>query len=145
MPAGIPEREVGLMTGRERVLAVLAGQEPDHVPCMPITMMFAADVLGVKYGQYVRDYKILAEAQLKTAEMFGFDYVSAISDPAREAADLGANVQWYDDQPPALLEDRALFSDKAVFARTTVPDQIAGRREDRVRGIELLRDQAGTT
>jgi len=133
------------MTGRERVLAVLAGREPDHVPCMPITMMFAADVLGVKYGQYSREYKILADAQLKTAEMFGFDYVSAISDPAREAADLGAKIQWYDDQPPAILEDEALFSDKAVLSRTTVPDQIAGRREDRVRGIELLREGAGTT
>jgi MtaA/CmuA family methyltransferase len=112
---------------------------------MPITMMFAADVLGVKYGQYVRDYRILADAQVKTAEMFGFDYVSAISDPAREASDLGAKIRWYDDQPPAILEDEALFSDKAVFARTIIPDQIAGRREDRVRGIELLRERAGTT
>jgi MtaA/CmuA family methyltransferase len=112
---------------------------------MPITMMFAADVLGVKYGQYVRDYKILADAQLKTAEMFGFDYVSAISDPAREAADLGAKIQWYDDQPPAILEDEALFSDKAVLAKSSVPDQITGRMEDRVRGIERLRERAGTT
>jgi uroporphyrinogen-III decarboxylase len=112
---------------------------------MPITMMFAADVLGVKYGQYVRDYKILADAQLKTAELFGFDYVSAISDPAREAADLGAKIQWYDDQPPAILEAEALFSDKAALVRTTVPDQIAERSEDRVRAIELLRERAGKT
>ena len=48
---------------------------------MPITMMFAADVLGVKYGQYARDYRVMADAQIKTAEMFGFDYVSTISDP----------------------------------------------------------------
>lgn len=61
------------MTGRERIIAILAGRAPDRIPVMPITMMFAADVLGVRYGQYARDYQILAEAQLKTAELFGFD------------------------------------------------------------------------
>jgi uroporphyrinogen-III decarboxylase len=78
------------MTGRERILAVLSGQKYDHLPCMPITMMFAADILGVKYGQYVRDHRILADAQFKTAEIFAFDHVSVISDPAREAIDYGA-------------------------------------------------------
>ena len=42
-----------------------------------------------------------------------------ISDPTREACDLGANIQWYDDRPPAILEEEALFADKAVLARTT--------------------------
>ena len=91
------------MTGRERILAVLAGQKADRLPCMPITMMFAADIFGVRYGQYVRDYRIIADAQVKTAEMFGFDHVSTISDPACEASDLGANIQWYEDQPPAII------------------------------------------
>jgi uroporphyrinogen-III decarboxylase len=71
------------MTGRERILAVLTGQKPDHLPCMPITMMFAADILGVKYGQYARDHRIMVDAQIKTAEIFGLDYVSTISDPAK--------------------------------------------------------------
>ena len=132
------------MTGRERILALLAGQKADHIPCMPITMTFAADILGVKYLQYVRDYRIMVDAQVKTAEMFGFDYVSTISDPTREAADLGANIQWYDDQPPAMLEDEALFADKSALARMRAPDSISGgRMEDRVRGIELLRERAG--
>jgi hypothetical protein len=38
-----------LLTGRERVLAVLAGEEVDRIALMPITMMFAADILEVKY------------------------------------------------------------------------------------------------
>ncbi len=112
---------------------------------MPITMMFAADVLGVKYGQYVRDFCVLADAQVKTAEMFGFDYVSAISDPAREAADAGATIQWYDDQPPAIVEAQALLADKVVLGRIQVNDPVpGGRMEDRIRGIELLRQRAGS-
>jgi MtaA/CmuA family methyltransferase len=132
------------MTGRERILAILAGHQADHLPCMPITMMFAADILGVKYGQYAGDHRILANAQVKTAEMFGFDYVSTISDPTREATDLGAKIQWYEDQPPAILEDEALFADKSALARVRALENMAGgRMDDRIRGIALLRERAG--
>ncbi len=130
------------MTGRERIIAILAGRAPDRIPVMPITMMFAADVLGVRYGQYARDYQILAEAQLKTAELFGFDYVSAISDPTREAADAGAAIRWYDDQPPAVIENEALFADKSALVQAKGPHPLSGgRMEDRIRGIEALRQR----
>jgi MtaA/CmuA family methyltransferase len=132
------------MTGRERVLAALQGQSADRLAVMPITMMFAADVLGVKYSAYARDFRILAEAQIKTAEIFGFDYVSAISDPAREAADAGARIQWYDDQPPAMVETESLLADKAALGRIEVRDLLeGGRMEDRIRGVELLRQRMG--
>ncbi len=132
------------MTGRERILAVLAAQQVDHLPCMPITMMFAADILGVKYGEYVRDHRIMADAQVRTAEMFGLDYVSTISDPTREASDLGAKIKWYDDQPPAIVEEEALFEDKLALVGFKAPDPLSGgRMEDRIRGIELLRQRVG--
>lgn len=133
------------MTGRERALAVLQGQCADCLAAMPITMMFAADILGVKYGQYVRDFRVLADAQVKTAEMFGFDYVSAISDPAREAVDAGATIQWYDDQPPAIVEAQALLTDKTALGRIQGNDPVpGGRMEDRLRGIERLRQRVGS-
>ncbi|MGO8718636.1 MAG: uroporphyrinogen decarboxylase family protein [Acidobacteriaceae bacterium] len=132
------------MTGRERILAILTGQKSDHLPCMPITMMFAADILGVKYGQYIRDHRIMADAQIKTAEMFGFDYVSTISDPACEAADYGAKIQWYEDQPPAILEEEALFQNKRVLAGWKAVEPLSGgRMENRIRGVELLRQRVG--
>jgi MtaA/CmuA family methyltransferase len=111
---------------------------------MPITMMFAADILGVKYGRYVREHRIMVDAQIKTAEMFGLDYVSTISDPTREASDLGASIQWYEDQPPAIIEEQALFADKSVLASVRTPSASAGERMvDRLRGIELLRERVG--
>ncbi len=64
------------MNGRERVLAMLEDRPVDRLPLMPITMMFAADHAGVSYGQYARDYRVLAEAQERVAEDYDFDYVS---------------------------------------------------------------------
>src|SRR3954462_14653161 len=65
---------------------MISGGQPDRVPVMPITMMFAADRIGARYRDYASDYRVLVEGQLATAETFGLDYVSAISDPAREAS-----------------------------------------------------------
>jgi len=111
---------------------------------MPITMMFAADLAGVRYGEYVRDHRVLAEAQIRVAETFDFDYVSVISDPAREAADLGAAVEWFEDQPPAIVESRALLAEKRTLARLKPPDPLGGgRMTDRVRGVALLRERVG--
>ncbi|MCZ2150046.1 MAG: uroporphyrinogen decarboxylase family protein [Bryobacterales bacterium] len=132
------------MTGRERVQARIQGRPVDSLPLMPITMMFAADTIGVPYLEYVTDHRVLAEAQLETAAKFDFDYVSVISDPAREASDLGAKIQWFDNQPPAVVETEALLSDKASLAGLRLPEIAGGRRMlDRVEGVRLLAKQAG--
>lgn len=132
------------MNGKERVLTALDGGATDSLALMPITMMFAADTAGIRYRDYVSDHRLLAEAQLKTAETYDFDYVSVISDPAREASDLGASVQFFDDQPPAIVESRALLESKARLAQLKLPDVSApGRMRDRVEGVALLAARAG--
>jgi MtaA/CmuA family methyltransferase len=102
----------------------------------------AADQIGVQYGEYVRDYRLLAEAQLRTAEKFDLDQVSCISDPAREAADLGANVRYFLDQPPAFEESQALLADKSVLTGLKFPNPIGGgRMHDRVKAAALLKEK----
>ena len=134
------------MTGKERILARLRGEPTDSLPLMPITMMFAADLAGVHYLDYARDHRVLADAQAAVAERFGFDYVSAISDPAREAADLGGVVEWFDDQPPAIVESRALLDEKSKLASLRLPDSSApGRMRDRVEAVRLLAERSGAT
>ena len=131
------------MTGRERILNCLNGRPIDHLPFMPITMMFAADCAGVPYRAYATDYRVLVDAQLRTAERYGFDYVSCISDPAREAADCGAAVHFFDDQPPALDESHARLADKSDLVRLAMPDPLGGgRMYDRVRAAASFRERA---
>ena len=123
---------------------MIDGRPVDSFPLMPITMMFAADQARVKYWEYATDYRVLAGAQIVTAEKFGFDYVSVISDPAREPSDLGAAVEFFEDQPPALVENRALLSDKTALAHLKPPDPHSGERmHDRVWGVSMLKHRAG--
>ncbi|MCX6621114.1 MAG: uroporphyrinogen decarboxylase family protein [Acidobacteria bacterium] len=132
------------MTGRERVLATIEGRPADHLAFMPITMMFAARFAGVNYSEYARNHAVMAAAQVQTAEAFDFDYVSSISDPAREASDFGAEVEWFDDQPPAIIETRALLAEKSTLRRLKPLEPSLGpRMSDRILAVELLRKQAG--
>jgi MtaA/CmuA family methyltransferase len=134
------------MNGKERVLAMLDGEAVDHLPLMPITMMFAADLAGVSYRDYASDHEALAEAQVAVAEAFGFDHVSAISDPAREISDLGGAVEWFDDQPPAIVERRALLQDKARLETLTLPAMVApGRMRERIDAVARLKQMTGRT
>ena len=141
-PSSLVLHPTRAMNGRERILARLAGQPVDHLPLMPITMMFAAEQIGAKYGAYAADHRVLVEAQLRTAEKFDFDFVSVISDPAREAADCGAKVEFFDNQPPAIVEDQARLADKTALVRMKIPDPLGGgRMTDRVQGVALFKEK----
>ena len=132
------------MNGYDRISALIENRPVDRYPFMPITMMFAADRIGVPYGRYVRDYQVLAAGQLRTAEEFDIDYVSCISDPAREAADCGAAVLFFEDQPPAIDEAAALFADKTRLITAALPDPLGGgRMTDRVQAAALFREKIG--
>lgn len=132
------------MNSRERVLALLEGRKPDRLPLMPITMMFAADRIGHKYHDYATDHHVLVEGQLKTAEEFDFDFVSCISDPARETTDCGAAIQFFPDQPPAMIEEQALLLDKSRLDTLQMPDPLGGgRMTDRVRAAALFKERVG--
>ena len=132
------------MNSRERVIAHIAGRPVDRLPLMPITMQFAADAIGVPYRRYATDHRTLVEGQLRMVERYGFDYVSCISDPAREAADCGSNVVFFNDQPPAFNEEWALLKEKTTLATLKAPDPLGGgRMTDRVRAAELFRREVG--
>lgn len=72
------------MESLDRYLCMLKGEAVDFVPRVPILMQFAAESIGSNYGAFASDYRVLVEANLHCAEVFGMDQVSAISDPYRE-------------------------------------------------------------
>jgi MtaA/CmuA family methyltransferase len=132
------------MNGCERLMAMMEGRPVDHLPVMPITMMFAADQIRMPYGKYAADYRVMVEGQVRTAERFNLDFVSGISDPAREAADCGANVRYFDDQPPAIDEADARLADTAALASLKIPDPLGGgRMHDRVKAVDLFKQRVG--
>lgn len=132
------------MNSRERVLTHLEGRPVDRLPLMPITMMFACNLIRARYRDYCTDYHVLVEGQIRTAEQFGFDYVNTMSDPAREAADCGATVEYFDHQPVAIVEEQALLSDKSRLASLKIPDPLSGgRMHNGIKALALFKERVG--
>lgn len=132
------------MTGKERLFAAIRGERTDSLPFIPISMMIAAEEIGEPYGRYVLDAATHVRGQVAFAEAYDVDHVSAISCPTSEAADLGAAIVCYDDQPPAVDEEHALLADKGRLGSLKTIDPGSGRRmSKRLAVIEGLRREAG--
>ncbi|MGD9941096.1 MAG: uroporphyrinogen decarboxylase family protein [Clostridia bacterium] len=116
------------MNGAGLIRSVIAGGVGDRIPFMPITMSFAARGIGVPYLLYATDHHALVKGQLAFAERYGADHVSAISDPAVEASDLGGGVIFYDDEPPANDDAKAFLLDKSRLASLKIIDPGEGKR-----------------
>jgi len=71
------------MTPFQMTRALLEGRHLDRLLCMPIFMIYAAQLEGESYADYVRDYRVLVRCQMRLVDEFGIDCVSCCSDPVR--------------------------------------------------------------
>ena len=126
------------MSGFEQIRSL------ERLPLMPITMQFACHLIGKKYCEYANNHEVLVRSQIEVADRFGFDHVSCISDPTREAADMGALLICKEDSPPSIDYDNALLSDKTKLAGLELPDTHGGgRMHDRVKAASLFKEKVG--
>jgi MtaA/CmuA family methyltransferase len=133
------------MDSLELVRTHVAGDPVDRLPVQPLIMQYAARRAGLDYRDYVRDGRLLADAQLALAEETGVDCLMTCSDPARELIDIAgdASVSW-EATGPAIMEDRAALLDPRRLASLRVPDPTApGRMVDRIHAIERMRARGG--
>jgi len=127
------EERNGHMNSFERYMRMVKGQQPDIVPRVPIVMQFAAEYIGSHYGAFASDYNVLVEANRRCVEDFGFDQLSAISDPYRETQGFGGTVTYVTDGVPRCTNPLATSRDISLLA---TPDPLTSTRMlDRINAI----------
>jgi MtaA/CmuA family methyltransferase len=135
------------LTQRDRFHASLSGDTEAGYAFVPITMMYAADRIGVPYVDYETKAPSQIAGQLALAEAFDASVVSAISDPAVEAADLGAYVSFPEGSPAHLVEEKSLLAEPACLSELTAAGIIepanGSRMANRLAVVRGLRDAAG--
>lgn len=102
------------MNSLERTLARIAGEPVDRPPNFDILMQYAAHLIGAPLSRYYQDYRVLCEANMAALEAFDLDIVQTISDPYREAADLGMKIEFPEDNLPLGID--LLLADPARIA-----------------------------
>jgi uroporphyrinogen-III decarboxylase len=124
---------------------MFTGKPIDRLPLMPITMQFACRMIGKKYKDYITDHNVLVEGQLCVTEKFSFDHVSCISDPTREASDLGGVIIMEEDSAPGMDYANALLADKATLLNLQIPNPFKTdcRMYDRIQAVELFKKEIG--
>jgi MtaA/CmuA family methyltransferase len=130
------------MNSTERVSARLRGEAVDRSPNFDIMMTFAAHYIGQPLSAYYQDYRVLAAANYAVQEAFDLDILQAISDPYREAADFGAQIEFPEDGLPVC--HTPLLADPAALAHLcpVAPEQ--GRRmSDRLAAVQAMSAHAG--
>lgn len=129
------------MNGYERYCATVRGGGVDFPPRTPILMQFAAEYIGSNYGAFASDHRVLVEANLKCAERFGMDQVSAISDPYRETEGFGGVTTYVQDGVPRCTHPLEESADLSLLKR---PDAaVSVRMRDRVDAVRLFKARAG--
>lgn len=129
------------MNSYERLYRRMNGENIDQLPNMCLIMTFAAKQIGVPYGKYVSDYRLLSEGVWLCYEKFGIDALCVISDPMREAEGLGAKVIIPEDDVP--YSPQPLITDISMISSLKAVDPSSSRRmNDRLEAIRILKDRA---
>ncbi|WP_455367662.1 uroporphyrinogen decarboxylase family protein [[Eubacterium] cellulosolvens] len=108
------------------MLKTLQLQKPDRVPVIPFIIAFAAKYAGIKFIDYCHDAKRIATAQAVTAKHFQIDAVYVDSDPIIEIEAIGAKVNYYEDEVPAVAKPHIQSLEDIVSLKMPDP-QKAGR------------------
>jgi uroporphyrinogen decarboxylase len=130
------------MNSFERMTRRLQGQPVDRPPNFDIMMTFAAHHIGQPLSRYYLDHRVLCEANLAVMQDFALDIVQAISDPYREAADFGLQVEFPEDNLP--VRRMPLLVEPGDLGKLVPPDpRSGGRMTDRIRAVRSLYGQVG--
>jgi MtaA/CmuA family methyltransferase len=85
-----------------------------------------------------------AHGQIEISRAFSIDHVSGISDPAVEASDIGAEVIYRPDAPPAIDDACVLLEEKGRLSSVRVPDPWHGpRMRKRIDVVAALAKELG--
>lgn len=117
------------MNGLERCLAVLEHREPDRVPVVPQTFMFAAQTAGFRIGEINNDGKKMAQSHIISQETYGYDGCVIDIDDASLAEACGAKVIFDNPDEPALVDEHnPLVTDLRQFRDMEYPDPLKDGR-----------------
>jgi MtaA/CmuA family methyltransferase len=130
------------MNALERMQNQLSGKPVDRIPNFNIYMALGAHHIGARLSDYYLDYRVLAQANVAMVADFQVDIVQAISDPYREACDLGLDVEFPADGLP--VRRRALIQEPEDLLKLKPVAPHAGRRmSDRLEVVRLMRERVG--
>jgi uroporphyrinogen decarboxylase len=102
---------MGEISSKELVRDLFQLKELPRTPFVPWVSSFAAKLEQVTVEEMLNDPGLLSSSLLNAQQLFGYDAVATVFDPALEAEACGCELEWSDDRLPRVvshpLEDGA--------------------------------------
>lgn len=136
-----PEKHTG-MTPLERFSAYGRGEAIDRLPCVPIVGNTAARVIGVKVGAFRGNGRLIADAQIASYRMFGYDVIRVFTDLYTMAEAMGADV-YYPEDETAYLAAPALVSVDEISRLQPVDPARDGNLPSHLEAMRRVVDSVG--
>lgn len=114
-----------VMTGRERVLNAIRCQAVDRVPWVPFVGSHAGALLDVSAEAYFRSADLMVQGMQAAIAEYQPDGVPVTFDLQLEAEELGCELVWSDDNPPAVV--RHPLANGTVLSDLKIPASDQGR------------------
>jgi uroporphyrinogen decarboxylase len=129
------------MNSYERVMNRLHGKPVDRVPNFNIIMGFGAHYVGATLSQYLLDHRYMVKSNLAMVSDFDIDILQTLTDPFRESADFGLEVEFPEDGLPKRI--CPLLEPGDDLKKVPLIDPGSGRRmSDRIEAVRMLHEQA---
>jgi uroporphyrinogen decarboxylase len=130
------------MNALQTLHALLGGNPVERVLNFDIFMARAAHHTGIPLSRYYLDHRALCAANLAVMRDFQIHIVQAISDPYREAADAGLEVEFPDDNLPVCKRPLIVEPEDLTGVCFRVND-FGPRMTDRLEAVRLLHAEVG--
>ena len=91
------------MTGKELILKAMDMEETERVPWVPFCGVHSASLIGKTATEYLHNSQYIIDGLNKAIELYKPDGFPIIFDLQIEAEILGCDLNWNDDNPPAVI------------------------------------------
>lgn len=114
------------MTGRELVIRAIEGKQCERVPWVPFCGVHSGSLIGKDAESFLKDADAIVEAQSLAVERYRPDGLPIVFDLQIEAEILGCDLNWTDENPPAVISHPLELGGKSL-ADLAMPERGDGR------------------
>ncbi len=127
------------MNSKERIKAAMSCQPVDRIPWVPFVGAHAAHLMNMAATEYLQSEESIVQGVSKAIELYRPDGIPVIFDLQIEAEALGCDLQWADENPPAVISHP--LANGTQLSDLHIPQAHEGRIAPIVNATQRLRKQ----
>lgn len=127
------------MTGKQLVLNAIEGKKVERIPWVPFAGVHSASLIGETATSYLKSSDLMVKGLEEAIKRYRPDGIPVIFDLQIEAEIFGCDLNWSDENPPAVIS-HPLVDGTKTLADLTVPSQDDGRIPLMIETTKKLRE-----